>query len=46
MGLCNAPATFTAMMNEELEGSIDKYCAVYLDDILIFHLQEKNILRM
>eukprot|EP00171_Calliarthron_tuberculosum_P021638 IDg21638t1 len=36
MGLCNAPATFTAMMNEVLSGYIDKFCTVYLDEILIF----------
>lgn len=36
MGLCNAPATFTAMMNEVLQGYIDNFCTVYLDDILIF----------
>lgn len=36
MGLCNAPATFTTMMNEVLNGLVDKICTVYLDDILIF----------
>ena len=36
MGLCNAPATFSTMMNEVLEGLVDECCTVYLDDILIF----------
>ena len=36
MGLCNAPATFSTMMNEDLQGYIDRFCTVYLDDILIF----------
>eukprot|EP00171_Calliarthron_tuberculosum_P007640 IDg7640t1 len=36
MGLCNAPTTFVALINEVLHGCIDKFCIVYLDDILIF----------
>jgi len=35
-GLCNAPATFQSMMNSILRNSLDKFCLVYLDDILIF----------
>ncbi len=42
MGLCNAPATFTTMMNEVLNGYIDRFCTVYLDDILIFSKNEKE----
>ncbi len=40
MGLCNAPASFTTMMNEVLNGYIDRFCKVYLDDILIFSRTE------
>ena len=36
MVLCNAPTTFTTMMNEVLEGYIDRFRTVYLDDVLIF----------
>lgn len=36
MGLCNASATFTAMMNEVLQGYEENFCTLYLDDILIF----------
>ena len=35
-GLTNAPATFQAMINEVLRPYIDVFCAVYLDDILIY----------
>lgn len=35
-GLRNAPASFQCMMNEILEGLINKICVVYMDDILIF----------
>ena len=36
MGLSNAPATFTTMMNEFFKDYIDQFCTVYLDDTLIF----------
>lgn len=39
-GLCNAPATFQAFINEVLKGLIDVCCVVYLDDILIYSLNE------
>lgn len=42
MGLCNAPATFTTMMNTVLNGYIDRFCTVYLDDILIFSKTAKD----
>lgn len=35
-GLCNAPSTFQALMNEVLDGLLDTHVLVYLDDILVF----------
>ena len=35
-GLCNAPATFEAMMETMLRGLLWKKCLVYLDDIIVF----------
>ena len=35
-GLCNAPATFQALMNEVLCQYLRKFVIVYLDDFLIF----------
>lgn len=37
-GLCNAPATFQALMNHVLDDLIrEGHVIVYLDDILIFN---------
>ena len=35
-GLCNAPGTFQRLMNKVFAGNLNKFFAVYLDDILIF----------
>lgn len=35
-GLCNAPATFQAFINEVLREYLDVFCTAYLDDILIY----------
>lgn len=36
VGLCNAPATFQALMNSIFNAVIDVYLVVYLDDLLIY----------
>jgi hypothetical protein len=35
-GLCNAPATFQAFVNDTLREYLDSFLVVYLDDILIY----------
>ncbi|KAF7568084.1 hypothetical protein PtrM4_126970 [Pyrenophora tritici-repentis] len=35
-GLCNAPGTFQAYINEVLRDYLDEFCSAYLDDVLIY----------
>lgn len=35
-GLCNAPTTFTRLVNDILRPLIDSFIIVYLDDILVY----------
>ena len=35
-GLCNAPSTFQAFINDILREYLDDFCSAYLDDILIY----------
>jgi hypothetical protein len=44
-GLCNAPATFQALMNRILRQFIAKFVIVYLDDILIYSTSFNDHLR-
>ena len=39
-GLCNAPASFQAMINEVLRELLDEGVIVYIDDILIYSESE------
>lgn len=41
-GLCNAPATFQAYINEVLHEHLDDFCVAYLDDILIYSESEDD----
>ncbi|QRW22541.1 Retrotransposable element Tf2 protein [Rhizoctonia solani] len=41
-GLTNAPAAFQGMMNEIFRDLLDVYVIIYLDDILVFSLNEKD----
>ena len=41
-GLTNTPASFQAYINRTLQGYINVFCIVYLNDILIFSANEKE----
>jgi hypothetical protein len=36
LGLCNAPSTFTRLMDLVLNGDTFVYCLVYLDDTIVY----------
>ena len=35
-GLCNAPATFTTLMNNIFHKYLDDFVTIYIDDILVY----------
>ena len=41
-GLCNAPATFQAFINDILREYLDLFCTAYLDDILVYSDTEEE----
>jgi hypothetical protein len=41
-GLTNALATFQAYINKTMQGILDEFCVVYLDDILIYSQTEEE----
>jgi hypothetical protein len=41
-GLYNTPATFQAYINEVMRGILNKYCVVYLNNILIYSQTEEE----
>lgn len=45
MGLCNAPATFQALMNSIFGDCIDEFMVIYIDDILIYSDSYQDHLR-
>jgi hypothetical protein len=44
-GLCNAPATFTTLMNSVFHDELDECVVVYIDDILVYSLCLEDHLR-
>ena len=45
-GLANAPATFQHMINDVLRDYLDVFVVAYLDDLLIFSTNKKNMKNM
>lgn len=42
MSLCNAPATFQSLMNTIFHDCLDEFLVVYMDDLLIFHIDKQG----
>jgi len=42
IGLTNTPATFQTYINQALQGLVDNFCIVYLNNILIFSKNEEE----
>jgi hypothetical protein len=42
MGLTNTLATFQSYINNTLQGYVNDFCVVYLDDILIYSQSEEE----
>ena len=43
-GLCNAPSTFERLMERVLQGLHWHTCLVYIDDVVVFGKNEKELL--
>jgi len=43
-GLCNAPSTFTTLMNSAFHDKLDDFFIIYIDDIHIYSKSTKNML--
>ena len=41
-GLCNAPGTFQSYINNSLREYLDVFCTAYLDDVLIYSMNEEE----
>lgn len=44
-GLCNAPTTFTTMMNSMFQKETGEFVIIYINDILIYSKTEKDHVR-
>jgi hypothetical protein len=43
-GLCNAPSTFTTLMNSIFHEKLDEFMIIYVDDILVYSkIIEKHV---
>jgi hypothetical protein len=43
-GLCNAPSTFTTLMNSIFHDKLDEFLIIYIDDIHIYSKSVENTL--